>query len=580
MKELKGISASPGVMVGKVFFLDKEEFQIKKRRIAKDLVAKNISRFQEALAKTEEEIKEIRVQVAQRLGEEEAYIFDAHLLILKDPYLIKKVTQRMKKELINVEYIFSQVLETFRETFSSMEDSYLKARAADIKDVGKRVLRNLLGKERETLATLKEEVIVVAHDLSPSDTASMHKEKVIGFATDMGTKTSHTAIMALAIEIPAVVGLKNITQEAQAFDTLIVDGSHGSVIINPDRETLKKYRKDRESFEVFEHGLVKLRDLPAQTRDGHRVILAANIEVPEEIKYVKEHGGEGIGLYRTEFLHLGRSDLPSVDEQFKAYREVAQELAPHPVIIRTLDLGGDKFLSYLNLAPEMNPFLGLRAIRLCLADIPLFKDQLRAILKASTYGNLKVMYPMISGVEEVKKANQILNEVKEELKKKGIPFNKNLEIGAMIEIPSAALTCESIAKEVDFFSIGTNDLIQYALAIDRVNENIAYLYQPLHPAVLHLLKRIIDEAHKAGIWVGMCGEMAGEPLFTPVLLGLGLDELSMSPIVIPEVKEVIRSLTLKEAKELSRKALKLSTAQEIETLLKERVRKILPEVAT
>jgi phosphotransferase system enzyme I (PtsI) len=580
MQKLKGIPASPGVVVGKVFFLDKEEFEIKKRRIRKDMVSKNISRFQKALAKTEEEIKEIRTQVAKKLGEEEAYIFDAHLLILKDSYLIKQVTQRVKGKLTNVEYAFSQILETFRETFSSMEDSYLKGRAADIKDVGRRVLRNLLGKERETLATLEEEVVVVAHDLSPSDTASMHKEKVIGFATDMGTKTSHTAIMARALEIPAVVGLKNITQEAQALDTLIVDGSHGSVIISPDKETLKKYRKDRKSFEVFEHELVKLRDLPAQTLDGHKVILAANIEVPDEVKYVKEHGGEGIGLYRTEFLHLGRSNLPSVDEQFEAYKEVAQELAPHPVIIRTLDLGGDKFLSYLNLAPEMNPFLGLRAIRLCLADIPLFKDQLRAILKASTYGNLKIMYPMISGAEEVKKANQILEEVEEEFKKKGAPFNKDLEVGAMIEIPSAALTCESIAKEVDFFSIGTNDLIQYALAVDRVNENIAYLYQPLHPAVISLLKRIIDGAHKAGIWVGICGEMAGEPLFTPLLLGLGLDEFSMSPIVIPEVKKVIRSLTIKEAKELSRKALKLSTAQEIEALLKERVGKIIPEVTT
>ena len=580
MKELKGISASPGVMVGKVFFLDKEEFQIKKRRIRKDMVPKNISRFREALAKTEKEIKEIRTQVTKKLGKEEAYIFDAHLLILKDPYLIKKVTQKVEEKLINVEHSFFQVLETFRESFASMEDSYLKGRAVDIKDVGRRVLKNLLGKERETLATLREEVIVVAHDLSPSDTVSMHKEKVIGFATDMGSKTSHTAIMARALEIPAVVGLKNITQKAQAFDTLIVDGSHGSVIINPNKETLKRYRKDKESFEVFEHELLELKNLPAQTLDGHRITLAANIEVPEEIEYVKEHGGEGIGLYRTEFLYLGRDDLPSVDEQFKAYMEAAQKLAPHPVIIRTLDLGGDKFLSYLNLAPEMNPFLGLRAIRLCLADIPLFKDQLRAILKASTYGNLKIMYPMISGVEEVKKANQILTEVEEEFKKKKIPFNEKLEIGAMIEIPSAALTCESIAKEVDFFSIGTNDLIQYSLAVDRVNENIAYLYQPLHPAVLHILKRIIDGAHQAGIWVGMCGEMAGEPLFALILLGLGLDELSMSPLVIPEVKKIIRSLTLREAKELTRKALKLSTAQEIEALLKERVKKILPEVVT
>ena len=580
MEELKGIPTSPGVVIGKVFFLDKEEFQIKKRRIRKDMVAKNISRFREALTKTEKEIKEIRAQVTKKLGKEEAYIFDAHLLILKDPYLIKKVTQKVEKKLINVEHSFFQVLETFRESFASMEDSYLKGRAVDIKDVGRRVLKNLLGKERETLATLREEVIVVAHDLSPSDTVSMHKEKVIGFATDMGSKTSHTAIMARALEIPAVVGLKNITKKAQAFDTLIVDGSHGSVIINPNEETLKRYRKDKESFEVFEHELLELKNLPAQTLDGHRITLAANIEVPEEIEYVKEHGGEGIGLYRTEFLYLGRDDLPSVDEQFKAYMEAAQKLAPHPVIIRTLDLGGDKFLSYLNLAPEMNPFLGLRAIRLCLADIPLFKDQLRAILKASTYGNLKIMYPMISGVEEVKKANQILTEVEEEFKKKKIPFNEKLEVGAMIEIPSAALTCESIAKEVDFFSIGTNDLIQYSLAIDRVNENIAYLYQPLHPAVLHILKRIIDGAHQAGIWVGMCGEMAGEPLFALILLGLGLDELSMSPLVIPEVKKIIRSLTLREAKELTRKALKLSTAQHIEALLKERVKKILPEVVT
>jgi phosphotransferase system enzyme I (PtsI) len=577
MKKIEGISASPGVVIGKVFFLDKEEYQIKKRHIREDMVAQNIARFRDALAKTEEEIKKIRDQVAGQLGEEEAYIFDAHLLIIKDPNLLKKVEGGVKKDLYNVEYVFFQVIETFRKTFLNIGDPYLRGRAADIKDVGRRVLRNLLGKERETLATLKDEVIVVAHDLSPSDTASMRKEKVIGFATDMGAKTSHTAIMARSLEIPAVVGLKNITQEVQALETMIVDGSRGLVIIKPDKATLEKYRKDKETFKVVEDKLVKLKNLPAQTRDGHRLALAANIEGPDEIKYVKEHGGEGIGLYRTEFLYLGRNDLPSVEEQFKNYKEVAQEAAPHPVIIRTLDLGGDKFLSYLNLASEMNPFLGLRAIRLCLADIPLFKDQLRAILRASNYGNLKVMYPMVSGVEEVKRANQILAEVSEECKKEGIPCKADLEVGAMIEIPSAALTCESIAKEVDFVSIGTNDLIQYALAVDRVNENIAYLYQPLHPAVLCLLKEIIDKAHKAGIWVGMCGEMAGEPLFIPLLLGLGLDELSMSPIVIPEVKDIIRSFTLKEAKKLATRALKLSTPQEIEALLRETIKKTIPQ---
>jgi len=435
--------------------------------------------------------------------------------------------------------------------------------------VGNRVIKNLLGKEEKNLASLSKEVIVVAYDLSPSETAQMHREKVIGFVTDVGGKTSHTAIMARSLEIPAVVGLQNVTQNIKDGDTIIIDGTAGLVIVEPTEKELRAYRKKKEEIILQDKELAKIRELPAETRDGHQIELVANIEFPEEIPSAIEHGAQGIGLYRTEFFYLNRTDLPSEEEHFQAYRRVAERFAPQAVIIRTLDLGGDKFISHLAVPKEMNPFMGWRAIRFCLERLDIFKVQLRAILRASRYGKIKVMFPMISGVEELRRAKEVMEEVKDNLKKDEVPFDEEIKIGVMIETPSAAITADILAKEADFFSIGTNDLIQYALAVDRINERIAYLYNPGHPAIIRLIKQTVDAAHQRKIPVGMCGEMAGEPYFAPLLLAMGLDELSMSPVVIPEVKKVIRSITFKEGKKLLEDALKLSTGEEVASFLKE-----------
>ncbi len=578
--ELKGIGVSPGVITGKVFLLNGERFSIPKREISEGEVAEELARFEKALAQTTEEVILIRKKVAKEIDEEHAHILDAHLLVLEDILLIEETMKRVEKEKLNVECVFSQVLENLAEKFETMDDPYLKERAADVRDVGRRVLRNLLGRERRDLSSLEEEVIVVAYDLSPSDTAAMHKEKVAAFVTDVGGKTSHTAIMARALEIPAVVALKDVTAKVKRGDRIIVDGTNGAVIINPDEETLKKYKAEGVELEVMERKLEEFKDLAAQTLDRHRVELAANLEMPEEIPSILAHGADGIGLYRTEFFYLNRADLPTEDEHYQSYKSVAEKMVPHSVIIRTLDLGGDKFLSQLQIPREMNPFLGWRAIRFCLERPDIFKTQLRAILRASLHGKLKIMYPLISGVEELKRANQILKEVREELRAKGVAFDENLEVGAMIETPSAAMTADILAREVDFFSIGTNDLIQYSLAIDRVNERIAYLYEPAHPAVLRLIKSIVEAGHRQRIWVGMCGEMAGEPLFALILLGMGLDELSMSAVALPKIKKIIRAVTLKETRRLVKEVLTLSTAREIEQLVREKLIEVAPDVLT
>jgi len=468
------------------------------------------------------------------------------------------------------------VMDKYIKAFAKMNDEYLKERISDIDDVGKRILKNLLGAKEKSLSDLKEKVIVVAYDLSPSDTATMHKKNVMGFVTDIGGRTSHTAIMAKSLEIPAVVGLEKATAKINSGDMLIVDGTEGIVIINPDKAALKKYHARQSQFVKFEKNLINLKDKPAQTLDGHRIEISANIEMPEEIESVISHGAEGIGLYRTEYLYMNKRGLPSEDEQFEAYKKVVTKLSGSPVIMRTLDLGGDKFLSQLEVPHEMNPFLGWRAIRFCLAQPKIFKAQLRAILRASAFGNIKLIFPMISGVEELRQAIEVLNEVKQELCAKKIKFDKDVEVGAMIEIPSAALTCDLLAKEVDFFSIGTNDLIQYSLAIDRVNEKIAYLYRPTHPAVLRLIKNIIDAGHKNKIWVGMCGEMAGEPAFGLLLLGLGLDEFSMSAAAIPEMKYIIRNLKFKDAQAVAEKALTLPTGEEVEEFSNKKLDEFIP----
>lgn len=575
MIKLKGIGAASGIAVGPAYKIGKEEIVIVKQPITENDIPLQIQLFEEALIKTRREIIDLQKRITGEMGQEEAQIFDAHLLVLEDRVLIEEVISCLKKELVCVAYIFFEVLKRYIEVFSKIEDEYLKERTADVNDVGKRILRNLLGKEHRSLESLQEKVVVVAHDLSPSDTAAMHKQNVCAFVTDVGGKTSHTAIMAKSMEIPAVVGVEGVTAKIKTGDMLIIDGGTGTIIIEPDEETLRAYQEEGIKLKGIADKFLAVKDEPAVTLDGKLIEISGNIEFPEEVPSVRLHGGEGIGLYRTEFFYMNRKDSPTEEEHCQAYKYVAQAMAPYPVIIRTLDLGGDKFLSQFEIPREIKPFLGWRAIRFCLANPEIFKVQLRAILRASVHGKLKLMYPMISGVEELKQANIILEEAKEELTKTGVPFNKDIEVGAMIEVPSAAMTADLLATEADFFSIGTNDLIQYSLAVDRANEKVAYLYEPAHPAVLRMIKNIIDSAHAAGIWVGMCGEMAGEPALILILLGLGLDEFSIPPQIIPEVKFIIRSITLKQAKNIALEALKFSTGKQVGEFAQGKINEIL-----
>jgi phosphotransferase system enzyme I (PtsI) len=575
MIELKGIAAASGISIGVAYKIGKEELVVPRHEITEKDIPLEIQLFEEALIKTRREIIELQKRIGSEMGKDEAQIFDAHLLVLEDRMLIEEVISRLKSDKLNVAFIFHEVLKKYVSVFSKIEDEYLKERIADINDVGKRVLRNLLGKEKKGLSEFKEKVVIVAHDLSPSDTAAMHKNRVAAFVTDVGGKTSHTAIMAKSLEIPAVVGVENATLSINTGDMLIVDGALGLIIVNPDDKTLDLYHDQERELKGVTERFLSAKDLPSETIDGFKVEINANIEFPDEVPAVKLHGGEGIGLYRTEFFYMNRKDSPTEEEHYRNYKYVAEEMSPYPVIIRTLDLGGDKFLSQFQIPHEMQPFLGWRAIRFCLARPEIFKLQLRAILRASAHGNLKLMYPMISGVEELRQANKLLDEAKEELKVKGLQFDEDIQVGAMIEVPSAAMTADILAKEADFFSIGSNDLIQYSLAVDRANEKVAYLYEPAHPAVLRLIKNVIDCAHKADINVGMCGEMAGEPSLALILLGLGLDEFSMPPQVIPELKYLIRSITLKQAQEIAQGALMLSTGKEVEDYAQSKLKEIL-----
>jgi len=566
---LKGIAASPGIVIGKAFMLKEKAAVINKSEITTERVETEINCFNEAVAKACCQLEKIRDKAEKELGHEKAEIFTAHLMVLEDMVFLDEIKEKIKNELITAEYATTQVVEKFVSMFTDMEDEYLKERAADIRDIGDRLVKNLLGVEIQSLAGIDCEVVVIAKDLTPSDTAQMNRKFVKAFATDMGGRTSHTAIMARSLEIPAVVGLGQISSKASEGDTVIVDGNRGMVYLNPDERIVEEYRKKQEEYLRLLDELAELKDKPCETRCGKRQIeISANIGTPKDCKGALANGAEGIGLYRTEFLYMDRTTLPNEEEQFTAYKAVAEAMAPRPVIIRTLDIGGDKKLPYLDMPEELNPFLGWRAIRLCLDRTDILKTQLRAILRASHYGKLRIMYPMISNAFEIRRANAVLAEARSELDEECIPYDMNLEVGIMVEIPSAAIIADILVKEVDFFSIGTNDLIQYTIAVDRMNERISYLYEPLHPAVLRLIKNVIDASHRAGKWTGMCGEMAGDMAVAPILLGMGLDEFSMSSISIPGVKKVIRSLTINQAEEIADRALICETPEEIRKLTK------------
>ncbi|MBL7081054.1 MAG: phosphoenolpyruvate--protein phosphotransferase [Candidatus Omnitrophica bacterium] len=576
MQELKGIAAAAGIAIGRALKLKYEDWIILKQEVKDAEIPFQIQRFEDALIQTRKEILDLQKKITQDLGDDSAQIFEAHLLVLEDRMIIEEVITRLEKEKLCVSYLFSEVLKKYIDVFSKIDDDYIRERIADIRDVGKRLLRHLLGKEKRILfKDIKEPVVVVAHDISPSETAAMYKEKVLAFVTDTGGKTSHTAIMAKSLEIPAVVGLGQASIKINNDDLLIVDGLKGFVIIDPKKDVLDVYQKQRKEFNIVSQKYLNVKDLPSRTLDNFKVKIMANIEMPQEIPAVKLHGAEGIGLYRTEYFYMNREDLPTEEEHYQAYKFVAEQMRPYSVVIRTLDLGGDKFLSQLNIPEDMSRFLGWRAIRFCLARPDIFKVQLRAILRASVHGDLRIMYPMISGIEELRQANAILDECKEELRSSGSSFNHNLKVGAMIEIPSAAMTADILAEEVDFFSIGTNDLIQYTLAVDRANEKVAYLYEPAHPAVLRMVRNIIEAGHKRGILVGMCGEMASDPAMVLVILGLGLDHFSMPSLVAPQIKYIVRNVKMEEARLIAEHALNLSTAKEVESFSEGRLKEIL-----
>ncbi|HCZ0886405.1 TPA: phosphoenolpyruvate--protein phosphotransferase [Staphylococcus aureus] len=561
-KLIKGIAASDGVAIAKAYLLVEPDLTFDKNEKVTD-VEGEVAKFNSAIEASKVELTKIRNNAEVQLGADKAAIFDAHLLVLDDPELIQPIQDKIKNENANAATALTDVTTQFVTIFESMDNEYMKERAADIRDVSKRVLSHILGVELPNPSMIDESVVIVGNDLTPSDTAQLNKEFVQGFATNIGGRTSHSAIMSRSLEIPAIVDTKSITQEVKQGDMIIVDGLNGDVIVNPTEDELIAYQDKRECYFADKKELQKLRDADTVTVDGVHAELAANIGTPNDLPGVIENGAQGIGLYRTEFLYMGRDQMPTEEEQFEAYKEVLEAMDGKRVVVRTLDIGGDKELSYLNLPEEMNPFLGYRAIRLCLAQQDIFRPQLRALLRASVYGKLNIMFPMVATINEFREAKAILLEEKENLKNEGHDISDDIELGIMVEIPATAALADVFAKEVDFFSIGTNDLIQYTLAADRMSERVSYLYQPYNPSILRLVKQVIEASHKEGKWTGMCGEMAGDETAIPLLLGLGLDEFSMSATSILKARRQINGLSKNEMTELANRAVDCATQEEV-----------------
>lgn len=573
MMELKGIPASPGIVTGKAFLYIDDNPPIPKYDISPAIIPLELERFEEAQRKAIRELELLKERTGSEMSEETLGVIDSHLLLLQDPEVRERIEKELYAQKKNIEWVIHMTIQSFLEKLNHTSDPYLRERTADINDVTRRVLNHLLHRERISLSDIEEQVILVGKDLLPSEAIAMNKRMILGIALDEGGKTSHTAILARAFEIPAVLGLREITKHVQTGDEILIDGNKGIVILTPDEATKKSYLKTLEARTRKEVELLSLNELPAETKDGKLIHLLGNIEVPEEVEALKGHGAEGVGLYRSEFLFLNPGRLPSEQMQYEAYRRVLEAMEGKTVTIRTLDLGGDKIIPDLVDVSEKNPLLGWRAIRFCLSRVSIFRTQLRALFRASVHGKLQIMFPMISGIEELHQSLEIVDQVKQELRTEGIAFNDQVAVGCMIEIPSAALTSDVLARKVEFFSIGTNDLIQYTIAVDRGNQRTAYLYEPFHPAVLRLIRTTVENAHAVGIPVAMCGEMAGDPLATVILLGLGLDELSMNAFSIPAVKKIIRSVSMAEAEELVGTVMEMRSGKEIDTYVRQLMEK-------
>ncbi|MFO1519370.1 MAG: phosphoenolpyruvate--protein phosphotransferase [bacterium] len=573
---IRGIAASGGIIRGIAFVLEKTTVAVPRYWISNKELNGELQRFKNAIEKSRDELTKIKDRLCKYEGHTQIHILDSYRLILQDEMLVKNTLESIKTERINAEWALQKTLEQLKKMFLNVDEEYFRERKNDVDYVGDRILKNLTGKSDETLRNIPAHSIVVAHDLSPADTSQLTKFRVAGFVTEIGGKTSHTAIIARAMELPTLVACPRVTQRVRTGDTLLVDGNSGLLIVNPTQEEVRKYDSLKRHDANIERMLLKEIHLPTETQDGSRIRLAANMELTEEIDSIKAHGAEGIGLYRTEFLYLNRNRPPNEQEHFENYQNVLKSIYPHYATIRTLDIGADKIPTDHKYEHETNPALGLRAIRFCFQEEALFKTQLRALLRASVYGKLKIMFPMISGVNEVRRIKQMMSDVRKELDREKVEYDPHVKIGIMIEIPAAVMVAEELAREVDFFSIGTNDLIQYTLAIDRANENVAYLYDPLHPAILRMIKRVVDVAHQERIEVSVCGEMASVPLYIMILLGLGLTELSMNALSIPRVKRIIRSAFFKDAKALLDKILVMESETEIESFIKREMKRLIP----